>query len=211
MATATMRAVDFDDFGGPEVQREVERPLPELRPNDLLVRVAAAGVNRADLNQRQGKYGRQAGFGDSPLLGLELAGTVVAQGAAVAGDRVGRRVMGIVGGGAYAEYARIDAGMALDVPEALGDLEAGAVMEAFVTAHHALFHLGRLAPGEAVLIHGGGGGVGSSMVQLALLAGGVRVLTTSSAGKQARLRAQAAQAHACMERSLHFGKIVLTP
>lgn len=183
----TMQAIDFESFGDPSVLRNVVVATPDVRPNDLLVQVRAAGVNRADLNQRQGKYGKSASFGDSSLLGLEIAGEIVAMGAGVTGFQLGERVMGIVGGGAYAQYARIDAGMAIPVPETLDDIEAAAVTEAFVTAHQALIHLGKLAPGEKVLIHGAGGGVGSSLVQLAVLAGAGQVITTSSAGKRARL------------------------
>lgn len=184
---AYMQAIDFDAFGDPSVLRSVIVPVPEVRQNDLLVEVRATGVNRADLNQRQGKYGKSASFGDSPLLGLEVAGVVVAKGPEVSGFNIGDRIMGIVGGGAYAQYARIDAGMAILVPDTLTDIEAAAVTEAFVTAHQALIHLGRLAPGEKVLIHGAGGGVGTSLVQLALLAGAGMVISTSSAGKRDRL------------------------
>ena len=104
----TMQAIVFDDFGGPEVLVAREVPTPEVRPHDLLVRNASIGVNRADLLHRKGAYGR-AYFGDADTMGLEIAGTVVAVGPLVRGFAVGDRVMGIVGGGAYAELSRIEA------------------------------------------------------------------------------------------------------
>ncbi|CAN7492352.1 NAD(P)H-quinone oxidoreductase [Acidovorax sp. LjRoot118] len=181
-----MQAIVFDEFGGPEVlvAREVDRP--EVRPHDLLVRNAAIGVNRADLSHRKGAYGR-AYFGDSDLMGLEVAGTVAEVGPEVHGFAVGDRVMGIVGGGAYAEYSRIDHRMAMHVPQNLSLQQAGAVAEVFVTAHEAMFHLARLQAGESVLIHAAAGGVGSAAVQLAHAAG-ARVFATASADKRDAVR-----------------------
>ena len=182
----TMRAIVFDDFGGPEVLLSREIALPEVRPHDLLVRNASIGVNRADLLQRKGAYGR-AHFGDGDTLGLEIAGTVIEVGAEVQGFAVGDRVMGIVGGGSYAEIARIDHRMAMPVPASLSLVDAGAVAEVFVTAHEALCHLARLQPGESVLIHAAAGGVGSAAVQLAH-ALGARVLATASGDKGQAVR-----------------------
>lgn len=184
---STMKAVAFDDFGEADVLKYVDAPSPTARPDDLIVRVAAAGVNRADINYRQGKYGKQPNFGDSDLTGLEIAGTVVALGDAVTQFKVGDRVMGITGGGGYAEFARLDAGLAMPIPDWMTDVEAAAIPEVFVTAHQALFHLGRLDKGERVLIHGAGGGVGSAAVQLAVLAEASAIVSTSSADKRARL------------------------
>lgn len=176
-----MQAIVFDDFGGPDVLVLREMARPSVRPHDLLVRNVSIGVNRADLSHRKGAYGR-ANFGDSDIMGLEIAGTVVEMGPEVKGFAVGDRVMGIVGGGAYAEFARIDYRMAMQVPLGLSLADAGAVAEVFVTAHEALFHLGRLQPGESVLIHAAAGGVGSAAVQLARAAG-ARVFATTGADK----------------------------
>lgn len=143
-----MKGVVFDRFGPADVLRLAEVPMPVLRPGDLLVRVMAAGVNRADLLQREGRYGRQT-YGDSDLLGLEVAGEVVAVGDAVADIAVGDRVMAIVGGGAYADYARVDRGLAVPVPDHLDLVQAGAVMESFVTAWEAVVHLGGAGRGRA--------------------------------------------------------------
>jgi putative PIG3 family NAD(P)H quinone oxidoreductase len=173
-----VKAIDFDHFGGAEVLRFREVQAPILRPDDLLVRVASAGVNQSDLGYRNGGYGR-ADFGDSTLMGLEMAGEVVALGRDVTGFSIGDRVMGITGGGAYAELCRIDHRMVLPVPENLDMISAGAVMEAFVTSHEALVHLARLEAGETVLIHAASGGIGSAAVQLAHRLG-ARVLFTAS-------------------------------
>ena len=178
----TMQAIVFDDFGGPEVLVAREIPVPEVRPHDLLVRNASIGVNRADLLHRKGACGR-AYFGDADTMGLEIAGTVVAMGPEVQGFALGDRVMGIVGGGAYAELSRIDHRMAMPVPAGMDLVAAGAVAEVFVTAHEALFHLACLHAGESVLIHAAAGGVGSAAVQLAHAAG-ARVFATAGGDKR---------------------------
>ncbi|MDQ0395580.1 NADPH:quinone reductase-like Zn-dependent oxidoreductase [Labrys monachus] len=122
--------------------------MPEPRPGDLLVKVKAAGVNRADFLQRQGDYGRQS-YGESGLLGLEVAGEVVAVGRDVTDVRSGERVMAIVGGGVYAEYARVDRGMAVRIPDDLDDVGAAAVMESFVTAWEAAVQAWAIIANEA--------------------------------------------------------------
>ena len=181
-----MKAIVFEDFGAADVLRLDDVAEPELRPTDLLVRNHAAGVNRADIIQRTGGYGKD-NFGDSAIMGLEIAGEVVAIGAEVQGFAVGDRVMGIVGGGGYAEQARIDYRMAMPVPEGMDYVQAAGIPEAFVTAHEAAFHLGRLDAGESVLIHAAASGVGSAAVQLAHAAG-ARVFATASASKLDRVR-----------------------
>ncbi|NLS20543.1 NAD(P)H-quinone oxidoreductase [Rhizobium sp. P40RR-XXII] len=174
-----MKAIIFDDFGTADVLRLGEASMPEVRPDDLLVKVMAAGVNRADLLQREGVYGSQS-YGDSTTLGLEVAGEVIAMGDAVTGFAVGERVMGIVGGGAYAQYARLDSGLAAAIPAGMSFTDAAAVMESFVTAWEALSNLGKVAKGETVLVHAAAGGIGSAAVQLAKAAGAT-VLATASA------------------------------
>ncbi|WP_306717280.1 NAD(P)H-quinone oxidoreductase [Burkholderia dolosa] len=177
-----MQAITFDEFGGADVLHLAEVPAPTVRPTDLLVRVHAAGVNRADIKHRQGGYGRPD-FGDSTIMGLEIAGEVIETGSETAGFSVGDRVMGVVGGGAYAEIARIDYRMAMPIPPALDYVHAAAIPEVFVTAHEAMLHLGRLARGESVLIHAAAGGVGSAAVQLAN-ATGATVFATTDASKR---------------------------
>ena len=176
-----MRAIVQDGFGGADVLRPADVPMPELRPNDLLVRVRAAGVNRADILQRDGFYAGQH-FGESALLGLELAGDIVAVGPGVADLVEGDRIMAIVGGGAYAEYARVDRSMAVVLPDALSYEQAGGVMEAFVTAVETVHHLGGLQSGQTLLVHAAAGGIGSACVQLAA-ALGIRVLATAGNGR----------------------------
>jgi putative PIG3 family NAD(P)H quinone oxidoreductase len=176
-----MKAITFTDFGDADVLRLDDVPDPELRPHDLLLRNHAAGVNRADLIQRRGDYGRP-NYGDSEIMGLEVAGEVIAVGDEVQGFRPGDRVMGIVGGGGYAELARIDYRMAMRIPEALDYQAAAAIPEVFVTAHEALLHLGRLQAGDSVLIHAAASGVGSAAVQLAA-ASGAKVFATANASK----------------------------
>lgn len=200
-----MKAIDFDTFGAPEVLTLVEVPEPTVRPHDLLVKVHATGVNRADLLLRTGHYGRPD-FGDSHLVGLEAAGEVVAIGSQVQGYKVGDRVMGITGGGAYAEYARLDYRMAMPVPDGLDYVHAAAIPEVFVTAHEALINLGRLRPGETVLIHAAAGGVGSAAVQLARTTG-ADVFATTEAKKADRVRALGA--HVVIDyRSEDFEQVI---
>lgn len=176
-----MKAIVQDRFGPAEVLTSVDVPMPELRADDLLVRVRAAGVNRADILQRNGFYAGQH-FGESALLGLELAGEVVAVGSNVDDAAIGERVMAIVGGGAYAEYARVDRAMAVKVPDGLPLEQAAGVMEAFVTAVEAAHHLAGLGRGQSVLIHAAAGGIGSACVQLAA-AIGVTVFATAGASR----------------------------
>ena len=174
-----MRAIRFENAGDADVIKLVEEPLPQLRPHDLLVHVHAAGLNRADILQRQGFYGEQPDFGDSVIPGLEIAGEVVDVGTAAAGFRNGDRVMAIVGGGAHAEYARVDSRMAMAVPDRLSYAEAAAIPEVFVTAHEALVHLGKLTSGGWALIHAAAGGLGSAAVMLAHALGTKTVFTAS--------------------------------
>ncbi|MCQ8240091.1 NAD(P)H-quinone oxidoreductase [Rhizosaccharibacter radicis] len=181
-----MRAIVHDRFGPAEVLHLAEVPLPVVRPTDLLVRVGAAGVNRADILQRDGFYAGQH-FGESDLLGLELAGDVVATGADVTNFAPGDRVMAIVGGGAYAEYARVDRSMAVRIPDDLSINDAAAIMESFVTAVEAIHHLAGLRKGRSVLIHAAAGGIGSACVQLAA-ALGLKVLATCSADRAEDVR-----------------------
>jgi NADPH2:quinone reductase len=180
-----MKAITFDDFGEADVLKLTEVPAPEVRPTDLLVRVHAAGVNRADLTHRRGGYGRP-NFGDSTIMGLEIAGEVIETGGDTSGFKVGDRVMGVVGGGAYAELARIDYRMAMPTPAELDYVHAAAIPEVFVTAHEAMVHLGRLTRGDSVLIHAAAGGVGSAAVQLAY-ATGASIFATAEASKLERV------------------------
>lgn len=145
-----MKGIVYDGFGPAEVLRLAEVPGPEVRPHDLLVRVKAAGVNRADILQRNGAYGNQS-FGESTLLGLELAGEVVGVGSEVDDVSIGQRVMAIVGGGAYAEFARVDRRMSIGIPGNLTFVEGAAIMESFVTAVESVSHVAGVGQGQTVL------------------------------------------------------------
>lgn len=202
-----MKAITFDQFGAADVLKISEVQEPVLRPTDLLVRTHAAGVNRADLTHRRGGYG-WPDFGDSTIMGLEIAGEVVAIGADVQGYSVGDRVMGIVGGGAYAEVARIDYRMAMPIPEGTDYIHAAAITEVFVTAHEALMHLGKLQPGESVLIHAGAGGVGGAAVQLAH-AVGATVFATAKTNSHDLVRRMGAN-HVIDYEKEDFAEVVTT-
>jgi NADPH:quinone reductase len=182
-----MLAIVVEQPGPDSLLRYVQVADPQIRPADVMIRTRAAGVNRADLSFRKGAYGN-ADWGDSPLMGLEVAGDIVAVGSEAVGWRAGDRVMSVVGGGGYAELARVDHRMLLPIPQGMDYVRAAAIPEAFITAHECLCHLGSLTAGEAVLIHAAGSGVGVAAVQLAC-AVGAEVFTTSSAEKHERLRA----------------------
>ncbi len=164
-----MKAILFDQPGDPDVLRYGDAPDPQPGADELLVRVHATAVNRADLLQRRGGYAPPPGA--SPILGLELAGEVVQP---VGEWRTGDRVMAVVTGGGYAEVAAVPAGMAMRIPERFSYQEAAAIPEAFLTAYLNLFTLGRLQPGEVALIHAGASGVGTAAIQLAHAAGARR-------------------------------------
>ena len=171
-----MRTVVMSGSGGPEVLGIGVRPTPEPGPGDLLVRVEAAGVNRPDLMQRQGKYPPPPGASD--ILGLELAGTVERVGANVSRWKPGDRVCALVAGGAYAEYCVVPEPQALAIPSGLDPVHAAAIPETYFTVWTNLFERGRLQEGERVLVHGGTSGIGTTAIQLGR-AFGARVLATA--------------------------------
>ena len=174
--------------GGPEVLRVLERPKPEPKADELLVRVRAAGLNRADLLQRAGHYPAPPGS-PQDIPGMEFCGVVQAVGSAVQSRRVGERVFGIVGGGAQAEYLVAPEKAAIVVPEALSDVEGGGIPEAYITAHDALYVQAALNVGERVLVHAVGSGVGIAALQLAKARGCVVFGTARSPEKLERAEA----------------------
>jgi len=179
-----MRAVIYTGSGGPEVIGIGEVPNPEVRPGHIRVRVHAAGLNRADLIQRRGQYAAPHGS-PADIPGLEYAGEVEAVRAAPRW-KVGDRVMGLVGGGAQAELVTVHQDEVLPIPEGLTYEEAAAIPEVFLTAYDALVTRGRLAPGERVLIHAVGSGVGTAAAQIARHLGATVLGTSRSADKLAR-------------------------
>lgn len=187
-----MKAVLVKEAGGAEqlYLGEAARPVPG--PDELLVRVAVAALNRADLLQREGKYPPPAGA--SPVLGLEFAGTIEETGAGVSGWSTGESVFGLVPGGAQAEWVVIHKEMAFRMPAGMSFEECAAVPEVFLTAFQALVWLGEIKKGEKVLIHAGASGVGTAAIQLARLAGAEAFVSASAAKHRACLDLGAAAA-----------------
>ena len=161
----SMRYVNAEGAGGPDVLKPAIGPVPAPKADEVLIRVQAAGVNRPDVAQRQGSYPPPPGA--SPLLGLEVAGEVVARGEAVTAWSVGDRVCGLANGGGYAEYCAVPATQCLPWPKGYDAVRAAAVPETYFTVWANLFQLGRLARGETALIHGGTSGIGVTAIQLA--------------------------------------------
>jgi NADPH:quinone reductase len=177
----TMRQVRFAGAGGPEVIRLEDAPVPRPGPGQVLIEVAAAGVNRPDCIQRAGAYPPPPGASDIP--GLEVSGRVAALGEGVTSLRVGDTVCALLSGGGYAEYCVADEVLCLPVPAALSLLEAGGVPETYFTVYDNVFTRGRLRAGESLLVHGGSSGIGSTAIQLAKAMGATVYATAGSAEK----------------------------
>ncbi|KAA0972415.1 NAD(P)H-quinone oxidoreductase [Aureimonas fodinaquatilis] len=165
MADAEMSVVMFDGFGGPELLKTSRRPVPKPGPGQILIEVHAAGVNRPDIIQRKGHYPPPPGAPEWP--GLEVAGFVAAIGEDVERHAVGDRVMALLPGGGYAEYALASAGCVLPVPSRLSMVEAAAIPETFFTVWSNVIERGGLMAGESMLVHGGASGIGTVAVQIA--------------------------------------------
>jgi putative PIG3 family NAD(P)H quinone oxidoreductase len=177
-----MRAAVYTGRGGPEVIQIQERPQPEFGPELVLVRVMASGLNRADVMQREGNYPPPPGA-PKDIPGLELAGQVEAVGSGVTSVKPGDRVFGLTAGGGHAEQIVSHERLLVSIPESLDWIQAAAVPEAFITAHDALFTQGQLQPGQSVLIHAVGSGVGTAAVQLAHAVGCTVFGTARTAAK----------------------------
>lgn len=176
-----MRAVEIASFGGPEVLRLGERPVPQPGAGELLIRVAASGVNRPDVLQRMGHYAPPPGTSDLP--GLEVAGVVESgdeQAMAHAGIRIGDRVCALVAGGGYAQYCVAPVVQCLPVPAGFTDIEAASLPETFFTVWSNVFDRGRLQSGEVFLIQGGTSGIGVTAIQLARAFGATVIATAGS-------------------------------
>ena len=173
---AEMRAVEIKQPGGPEVLVPTRRPVPKPGTGEVLIRVAAAGVNRPDMLQRQGAYAPPPGAPDLP--GLEVAGEIVAIGTETPRWKAGDRVTALVAGGGYAEFCTAPAPQCLPIPGKLGMVEAAALPETFFTVWTNVFERGRLKAGESFLVHGGSSGIGTTAIQLASRFG-AKVFTTA--------------------------------
>jgi NADPH2:quinone reductase len=178
---AKMTTVAIRAPGGPEVLVAEQRPVPQPGEGEVLVKVAAAGVNRPDVAQRQGNYPPPKGATDIP--GLEIAGEIVALGAGVTRWKLGDKVMALVVGGGYAEYCPAHESHCLPIPAGLSMVEAAAIPETFFTVWHNAFERGRLKPGETLLVHGGTSGIGTTAIQLAKAFGAKVITTAGSAAK----------------------------
>jgi NADPH2:quinone reductase len=181
MIPARMTAIAIRSPGGPEVLVPEERPVPTPGAGEILIKVAAAGVNRPDVMQRRGLYPPPPGAPDIP--GLEAAGTVAACGPGVARWKVGDAVTALLVGGGYAEYCVAHESHALPVPAGLTMAEAAAIPETFLTVWHNVFERGALKPGETLLLHGGSSGIGTAGIQLAKAFGARVIVTAGSAEK----------------------------
>jgi NADPH2:quinone reductase len=187
MLPESMICVEISQPGGPEVLRAVSRPCPRPAKGEVLIKVAAAGINRPDVLQRQGAYPAPPGASDLP--GLEVSGTIAALGEGVTSAAVGEAVCALVAGGGYAEYVTVDARLCLPVPAGFDMVQAASLPETFFTVWHNVFERGALQAGETLLVHGGAGGIGTTAIQLAK-ALGAKVFTTAGG---------AAKAQACRE------------
>lgn len=178
---AQMTVVAISKPGGPEVLVPEQRALPQPGPDEILVRVQAAGVNRPDVAQRSGAYPPPPGASDLP--GLEIAGEVVAVGSNAKRHKIGDKVMSLVAGGGYAQYCIAQDAQAMSVPSALSIKEAGALPETLMTVWHNVFERGGLKSGETLLIHGGSSGIGTMAIQLAKAFGAKVFVTVGSQDK----------------------------
>ena len=205
MIPEMMNAVIARQPGGPEVLEQVQRAVPQPSAGEVLIRVANAGVNRPDIMQRNGM---PLPPGITDVLGLEVSGTVVAQGAGVESPAIGAPVMALLNGGGYADYCVARAELCLSVPENLPLAQAAGVPEAAFTVWHNLFELGRMQPGESVLIHGAASGVGTFAIQCAQ-ACGARVIATAGGTDKIRALRQLGVGRAIDRHSEDFVAVIL--
>jgi NADPH2:quinone reductase len=175
---AQMTVIGISKPGGPEVLLPETRPVPKPGPDEILIKVLAAGVNRPDVSQRMGHYPPPPGASDLP--GLEVAGEVVAVGSSAKKHKIGDKVMSLVAGGGYSQYCIAQDAQAMTVPPALSMLEAGAIPETLMTVWHNVFERGALKQGETLLVHGGSSGIGTMAVQLAKALGAKVIVTVGS-------------------------------
>ena len=176
-----MQCIGFSSPGGPEVLQVTDRPVPTPKAGEVLIKVAAAGVNRADCYQRQGAYPPPPGASD--ILGLEIAGTIAALGEGVSGWKVGDKVCALVSGGAYAEYCTAYGGSCFSLPSGYDWVKAAALPEAFMTVWSNVWMRAGLKPGETLLVQGGSSGIGTTAIQLAK-ALGHRVFVTAGSDEK---------------------------
>ncbi|GFO56009.1 NADPH:quinone oxidoreductase [Geomonas sp. Red276] len=202
-----MKAVLMEGFGGLDVLKVGEAPKPTPKENEVLVKVHATSINRPDLVQREGKYPPPPG--DSEILGLEVAGVVEEVGPGVTGWQKGDRVMSLVGGGGYAEYAVAYANHLMRIPESMSFEEAACVCESYITAFLNVFMIGDLKDGQTAILHGGGGGVNTAAIQLAkALTPNAKLIVTASPEKMDRVKELGADLVINFKETPDFSEIV---
>ena len=200
-----MRVVEISESGGPEVLKIGERPLPLPGPDEVLIRVASAGLNGADMLQRKGNYPVPPGASD--ILGLEAAGTIVAVGPDVTGWEPGQKVCALLPGGGYAEYALAPAGHCLPVPDSLPLTEAGGLPETCFTVWSNVVMRGGLTAGDRFLTHGGASGIGTTAIQMAKLLG-ARVFATARSEEKCEICRQAGAERVILDGSEDFVEVL---
>jgi putative PIG3 family NAD(P)H quinone oxidoreductase len=188
---AEMTAIAIPTAGGPEALVPQRRPVPKPGSGELLIKVAAAGINRPDVLQRQGNYAPPPGATDIP--GLEIAGEVVASGGETGPWKIGDKLCALVAGGGYAEYCLAPAPQCLPIPRGLDLVQAAAIPETFFTVWTNVFERGALKPGETLLVHGGGSGIGTTAIQLAAQLGSRVIATAGGPDKVAACRSLGAE------------------
>ena len=196
-----MRAIDPESPGGPEVLLVIERPVPVPGAGEVLIRVVAAGVNRPDVVQREGRYPPPPGA--PTILGLEVSGEIVAVGEDVGPEQLGQRVCALIVGGGYADYAVAPLGQCLPVPDALSMVEAAAIPETLFTVWTNLFERAYATEGDTVLVHGGTSGIGTMAIALGTLFG-LEVIVTCGSPQKCRAALDLGAAHAIDYRTEDF-------
>jgi NADPH2:quinone reductase len=200
-----VKIIDVPQPGGPEALVVAQRPTPVPQATEVLIKIAAAGVNRADVLQRKGHYPPPPGAPSHP--GLEAAGVIAAVGSAVREFNVGDKVCALLQGGGYAEYCCVDEGQVLPIPGTLSMIEAASLPEAYFTVWSNVFGFGRLQPGESLLVHGGSSGIGVAAIQLASVLG-YTVFTTAGTDDKCRFCEQLGAKRAINYKTQDFVQVI---
>lgn len=200
-----MKIIDVPQPGGPDALVVAQRPTPTPQASEVLIKIAAAGINRADVLQRKGHYPSPPGAPNYP--GLEAAGIVAAVGAAVTEFKVGDKVCALLQGGGYAEYCSVNEGQVLPVPGSFDLIQAASLPEAYFTVWSNVFVFGRLRPGETLLVHGGSSGIGVSAIQLAKALGHT-VFTTAGSDDKCRFCEQLGATRAINYKTEDFVAVI---
>ncbi len=201
-----MKAIVITKPGGPEVLKTEERPTPAYLSNEVLVKVAAAGINRPDVSQRKGNYPPPPGASPD-IPGLEIGGTIIETGAYVTRWKVGDKICALVTGGGYAEYCAVPDGQCLSIPDNLSFVEAASLPETFFTVWSNVFDRGHLKAGETLLVHGGSSGIGVAAIQMAV-AMGATVYVTAGTDEKCRFCEGLGAAKAINYKTENFAEVI---